>query len=299
MIRSFLFVPGDGERKHSKIQNSAADAVILDLEDAVLPENRPAARKLIRRLLSSSLDRTKAPEIWVRINPLGSVDYAQDVAAVVSLQPAGIMLPKSLSIASVRQLHADLERAESASGLAVGKIKIIPIVTEHAVGVLNASSYQVGHPRLAGLTWGAEDLSTDLGAIRKTNSRGQLSDVFRLARSLCLLAAKAAGVPAIETLYDDFLDINGLIASTLCAKEEGFSGRLAIHPNQLDAINNTFLPTVAEVRQAQQVVAAFSASTGAGVIQLDGVMLDQPHLQAAQNLLARAKFLGMDVSADS
>lgn len=292
MIRSFLFVPGDSERKHSKVQSSAADAVILDLEDAVLPENRPAARKLIRELLTASLDRASAPEIWVRINPLGSADYVEDLAAVVPLKPSGIMLPKSLSIASVRQLHTDLERAESAAGLAVGEIKVIPIVTESAASVLNASSYQVGHPRLAGLTWGAEDLSADLGAIRTMNSRGQFGDVFRLARALCLLAAKAAGVPAIETLHGNFRDIDGLIASTICAKEEGFSGRLAIHPNQLDAINNTFLPTPEEIKQARQVVAAFNAATGAGVIQLDGVMLDRPHLKAAQNLLARARFCG-------
>lgn len=287
MIRSFLFVPGDSERKQLKIHNSGADAVVLDLEDSVLPENRLAARKLICGFLASSLDRANAPEIWVRVNPLGSTDYTEDLAAVVPMNPSGIMLPKSLSIESVRQLSADLERLESASGLPAGNIKIIPIVTESAASVLNTQTYQAGHSRLAGLTWGIEDLSADLKVSRKINNHGQLNDVFRLARSLCLLAAKAAQVPAIEALHSNFRDIDGLISSTICAREEGFSGRLAIHPDQVNAINSAFLPTPEEVKKARQIVDAFNASPDAGVLQIDGVMFDRPHLIEAQNLLSR------------
>lgn len=289
MIRSFLFVPADSKRKQSKIQNSAADAIILDLEDSVLPENRPAARKLISSLLTTSLDRIHAPEIWVRINSLTSSDYAEDLAVVVPMNPTGIVLPKSLSIESVRQLSVDLEHIELASGLPAGNIKIIPVVTESAASVLNTWTYQAGHARLAGLTWGAEDLSADLGASEKTNDNGALSDVFRLARSLCLLAAKAAQVPAIEALYSNFRDTDGLIADTICARKAGFFGRLAIHPDQVKVINSAFLPTSEEIKQAKRIVDAFSASANAGVIQLDGVMLDQPHHKAAQNLLSRAK----------
>lgn len=294
MIRSFLFVPGDSERKQSKIQSSSADAVILDLEDSVSPKNRPAARKLVGDLLTSSLDHTTAPAIWVRVNPLTSSDYSEDLAAVVSANLAGIMLPKSLALESVHQLSVDIERIEIASGLPSGKIKIIPVVTESAASVLNVSTYQVGHPRLAGLAWGVDDLSADLKVSRKTNNQGQLDDVFRLARSLCLLAATAAQVPAIEAVYNDFRDSDGFISSTDNASKEGFFGRLAIHPDQIDIINSLFLPTPQEVANSKRVVEAFATSPNVGVIQLDGIMLDRPHLKAAQNLLLKHKFFNVD-----
>lgn len=284
--RSWLFVPGDSERKLRKAADSGADALILDLEDSVAADRRPLARRMVRAHLDA---RPAGPALWVRINPLDGPDALADLAAIVGGAPAGIMLPKIDGPADVARLSHGLDTLEAREGLASGSIRILPVATETARAPFALGDFATaGLARLAGLTWGAEDLSAALGAATNQDPAGGWALTYRVVRSLCLLAARAARVQPIETLHADFRDEAGLTASSLAAAREGFTGRIAIHPAQVVPINAAFSPSAADIAHAERVLAAFAAQSGAGAVGLDGVMLDMPHLKQAQQLLARA-----------
>lgn len=289
-IRSFLFVPGDSERKLAKISDCGADAFILDIEDSVAPSRKGVARELLPGLLRNDPPGGRRAELWVRINPLGTPDALADLAAVVPASPDGIMVPKVNGPEDVRQLSHYLSALEAASGVAAGSIRILPVATETPLAPLRLGNYAAaGLRRLYGLTWGAEDLSAALGASTNRDDTGSWAFTYRMARSLCLLGAKAAGVEAVETLHADFRDHEGLAASSRASRAEGFSGRLAIHPAQVDTINACFMPSEAELDFARRVVALFAANPGAGTLGLDGKMLDIPHLKQARQVVAVAE----------
>jgi len=282
IVRSFLFVPADSERKLEKAKSSPADAIILDLEDAVAAENRNAARGLAGEYLKSE---AKGPaSLWVRINPVGSVDYEEDLDAVVSHKPSGLVVPKPDSPDVLRALDRDISALEDKYGLPARNILLMPVATETPLAVATLMDYRNPPPRLAALTWGAEDLSAALGAATNRDETGAFLLTYRVVRSLALIAAKAAGVEAIDTLHANFRDMDGLKEAAQSARREGFSGMLAIHPDQVPVINAAFTPSVADVDYAYKVVAAFS--DGQGVTSLDGKMLDQPHLKQAKHILA-------------
>ena len=291
-LRSLLFVPADSEKKLGKADGAGADALILDLEDSVAPERKPAARELASAFLRERPRAGRTAELWVRINPLDSGLALADLAAVVPAAPDGVMLPKPEGAADVERLGHYLDALEAQAGLEPGAIAVIPVATETAAAPFALGSYGASRPkRLRALTWGAEDLSAALGASTNMDPAGGWALTYRLARSLTLLAAHAAGVQAVETLSVDFRDEDGLRASCRAARAEGFTGRLAIHPAQVAPINESFTPSPAELEHARRVLAAFAAAPGAGVVGLDGRMLDIPHLKQAQGLLAQAEAL--------
>jgi citrate lyase subunit beta/citryl-CoA lyase len=287
MARSWLFVPGDSERKLAKAEACGADVLILDLEDSVAPEHKTAARILVREYLAARPAQRPA-QLWVRVNPAGSADCAADLAAVVAARPDGIVQPKTRSAADVTGLATELERLERRHGLPPIAIRILPIATETPAALFAMGGYAQCGARLAGLTWGAEDLSVAIGATANQEIDGAWTAPFQLARSLCLFGAAAAGVAAIDTLHTDYRDHAGLAASCGAARRDGFSGKLAIHPEQVGVINECFLPSEAELSQARRIVALFAAHPGAAALALDGRMVDTPHLRQAQNILARA-----------
>lgn len=280
ILRSLLFVPADSERKLAKAKSSKADALILDLEDSVTPENRPRARELARAFLNEK----RGPELWVRINPVGSVDSVADLEAIVAGAPAGLMVPKPDSPQTLVELDGVISGLETRHGLQERSIKLLPVATETAAAVTTLMQYRDPPPRLVALTWGAEDLSAALGAAISRDNAGELLLTYKVVRSLCLIAAKAAGVEAIETLYADFRNPKGLEEMARAAQREGFSGMMAIHPDQVEIINAAFTPSADDVAHAKRVIDAFAA--GKGVASLDGKMLDQPHLKQAKHILA-------------
>jgi citrate lyase subunit beta / citryl-CoA lyase len=286
-IRSMLFVPADSERKIAKSASSAADALILDLEDSVADSRKPVAREMAAAALSTRHQRGGAgPLLYVRMNPLDTAFAMADLAAVVLPGLAGVMLPKAHGAADIAHLSHCLDALEARAGLAPGSVRIIPVATETAQAMLQAHSY-VGAalPRLAGITWGAEDLATAIGAISNREEDGQYSPLFQWAGSLCLSMAAAAGVPALDTLHADFKDTAGLMAACRSSRRRGFKGRLAIHADQVDTINAAYSPSAAEIAQAQRIVDAFAANPSAGALSLDGVMIDKPHLTQARRTL--------------
>ena len=287
-LRSFLFVPGDSEKKLAKAGGLEADALILDLEDAVLPANKAKARKMCAAFLKSTKTHLQtSAQIWVRVNPLDSEYIDADPAVIVPLSPAGIVLPKPDGPVDIETLSRRLDELEAAHGLVAGGIKILPVATETARAVMSLSLYPRTYlPRLLGLSWGAEDLATDIGALTNKGADGNFAFTYQMVRSQTLLAAKAAGVQAVDTLYDDFRDKDGLRARAGAAFSEGFTGMLAIHPTQIPIINKSFTPTPAQIRHAQAVVQAFADNPTAGAVQISGKMLDIPHLKQAQNVLA-------------
>ncbi len=281
ILRSFLFVPADSEKKLAKAETSPADALILDLEDAVAAANRPAARKLAHTYVS---ERKSRAALWVRVNPVGTPDYSADLEAIVSAKPDGVIVPKPDGPEALRVLDNDLTAYEARHGLPLGAIKTLPVATETPVAVMSLMDYRSPPPRLAALSWGAEDLSAALGAATNRDETGEFFFTYKMVRSLTLIAAKAAGVAAIETLHADFRDSKGLDRVARAAQREGFSGMFAIHPDQVEIINAAFTPSKADVAHAKRVVEAFAS--GAGVASLDGKMLDQPHLVQARHVLA-------------
>ena len=282
--RSLLFVPADSERKLAKGLSSGADALILDLEDSVSPERKAVAREMAAAFVA---ENRAGPALWVRINPLAEGGLA-DLVAIVRARPAGLVIPKPDGPSDLVALGLMLDALEARDGVET-RIPLIPIATETPKAVLSLGAYaQVSVPRLAGITWGAEDLAAALGARANRGPDGGLDLTYRLARSSCLIAAKAAGVAAIDTVWTDFSDAAGFAADCAAAAREGFSGRMAIHPNQVAIINAAFTPSAEEVAQARQVVEAFAAAPGAGVVNLGGKMLDVPHLKQARALLAQA-----------
>lgn len=286
-IKSLLFVPGDSEKKMAKAASTGADALLLDLEDSVSHERLPLARGLVLDYLKTH-DRAHQ-QVWVRINPLNTTRSLPDLVAVMPGQPDGIMLPKPLNADDVRQLDHFLSALEQREGIALGRTRILPVATELAGAMFQLNSYAGCSPRLAGLTWGAEDLATDVGATSNKKDDGDFDDAFVLARSLCLLAATHAGVQAIDTLTVDFRNNEGLQADVRRARRQGFSGKLAIHPDQVGIINAGFTASLEELHHAQRIVDAFAQSSGAGALQLDGKMIDKPHLTQALRLLATRK----------
>lgn len=278
--RSFLFVPADSEKKLAKTKTSPADALILDLEDSVAPENRVRARGLAREYLQAGV----SAKLWVRINPVGSADFVADMAAVVAGAPAGLVVPKPDGPEALHILDAHLIALETEAGLPIGSTRLLPVATETPTAVLSLPAWRSPPPRLAALSWGAEDLAAALGAATNRDEAGAFLFIHRMVRAQVLLAAKAAGVAAIETLHADFRDRDGLARMARAAQREGFSGMLAIHPDQVEIINAAFTPSEDDVAYARRVVAAFAG--GAGVAQLDGKMLDRPHLTQAEKVLA-------------
>jgi len=281
-----LFVPGDSERKLAKGDAAGADALILDLEDAVAPERRPQARGLVREYLAARRG-ARHPALWVRVNPLDTADALADLAAVVSGAPDGIVVPKTCGGADVVRLDHYLSALEMREGIAVGSTRILPVATETASALFSLASYVGASARLHGLTWGAEDLPAALGATTNRGPDGELAFVYQLARALCLAAAVAAGVQPVDTVYPDFRDLAGLEKNAARARMDGFTGKIAIHPDQVPIIQRAFTPTAEELAHARSVVAAFAANPDAGTVALDGKMLDRPHLTQAQHLLAR------------
>lgn len=283
-LRSFLFVPGDSEKKLAKGAGSGADALILDLEDSVASSRKILARDMVRDYLAAP--REGRVELWVRMNPLseGGLD---DLVAVVRAAPDGVVVPKVDGPADLVRIGHLLDALEKRDGIG-REIRLLPVATETPRAPFGLAHYHdTPLPRLYGLTWGAEDLSTAVGASTNRDPQGGWAFTYRMVRSQCLLAAKACGVAAIETLYADFRDDAGLRADCAEASREGFTGRIAIHPDQVAGINEAFSPSQAEIDHAQRVIAAFSESPGAGVVGLEGKMLDIPHLRQAEQVLAR------------
>jgi len=288
-MRSWLFVPGDSEKKLSKAPACGADVVIVDLEDSVAPQAKQAARDLAGRWLAKQRqDRgvAAAGQRWVRINPLDTPLWRADLAAVMPGAPDGIMVPKAAGPDQLQVLAAELYELEQRHGLERGCTRLLPLVSETPAAALGIASYaSASVPRLAGLTWGAEDLSAALGASRKRDESGRWTDTFRMVRAQVLLAAHACKVLAIDTLHADFSDREGLERAARESHADGFAGMLAIHPDQVPVINAAFMPSEAEIAEARRIVAAFAAAPGAGALQLEGRMLDQPHLEQARRLL--------------
>jgi citrate lyase subunit beta / citryl-CoA lyase len=273
-MRSLLFVPGDRPERMQRAFGLGADALILDLEDAVAPAAKPEARRHVAEFLRAN----EGAPLWVRINPLGGPEAEKDLEAVAPAEPAGIILPKAQGGASVNVLALRLAELGNLSS------RILPIANETAASIFEIGSFP-GAQRLAGITWGAEDLSAAIGAAAARELDGRLIAPAELARSLCLFGAASAEVAAIETVYPDFRDTEGLGAYASRARRHGFAGMLAIHPLQVDVINTAFTPTKAEIDHARAVVAAFEANPGAGALALDGKMIDRPHLLQAQRTL--------------
>jgi citrate lyase subunit beta/citryl-CoA lyase len=284
-LTSLLFVPADSEKKFEKARGVGADGLILDLEDSVAPPNKAAARET----LSSWIDVANAPRdwsFWVRVNPLDTGLTSDDLKAVVRPGLDGIVLPKSNGGQDVAAISAMIDPLEAAADMPSGHVKIIVVATETAAAMFNLSSYAPAHPRLAALTWGAEDLGAVVGATSNKEADGSWTQPYQLVRSLCLFAAANAGVPALDTLYADFRDAEGLEASCRVSRRDGFTGRLAIHPDQVVGIRSAFAPSEADVALARRIVAAFEDNPGLGTIGLDGKMYDIPHLKQARRTLA-------------
>jgi citrate lyase subunit beta/citryl-CoA lyase len=285
-MRSMLFVPGDRPERFAKAEASGADAVILDLEDAVAPANRPRARQEIVAYLQKS---ARSVPLWVRINPIETTDALPDIAAVAAHRPDGIVLPKARNGDDVRQLDHWLQVLETEHGIAPGSIKVIPMVTESAAAVLSAATFAPSPARVVGMTWGAEDLATDLGAFGNKTSEGEYELPYLMASTMCLYASAAAGVAAIETVDTEVRDMAAVERRTRASRRAGYVGKLAIHPAQVAAIHAAFKPTAQEVEWAEKVLAAFRDSPGQGAFTVDGRLVDRPHVRQAERILAANK----------
>ncbi|MEM7300332.1 MAG: CoA ester lyase [Pseudomonadota bacterium] len=292
-MRSLLFVPGDSERKLEKGLASGADALLIDLEDSVAPDNKKLARETCCDFLRANPDRLSGPALYVRVNAFDSALTDDDLGAIMSGRPDGIMLPKSNHGNDVTRLSAKLAVQEAENNLDEGTTRIIAIATETAEGTLHCATYKGASDRLIGMSWGAEDLAADVGAREKRHIDGTYRDLFRHARLQCLLGAVAAGVQPIDTVYTDFRNSVGLRKECEEAAIDGFTGKMAIHPAQVPAINEAFTPDKAAIDRAQRIVETFENAGNPGVIGLDGEMLDQPHLKLARSLIDRARLAGV------
>jgi citrate lyase subunit beta/citryl-CoA lyase len=284
-MRSWLFAPGDSERKMEKATAGPADIVLLDLEDAVSDEEKPKAREMVSAFIAAH--PASRSRLWVRINPLQGPHALADLVGIMPANPGGIMLPKVRGREDMELLNNYLTALEAAAGHEVGATKVIVLVTETAEGMFTTGNY-VGAPRLAAMTWGAEDLADAINASENRNPDGSYAFTYQLARSLTVLGAAAAGVPAIDTVQADFKDEAGLRKRVTEVRQAGYRGMLAIHPSQVDIINEGFMPTEAEIAAAQEIVDLFAANPGVGAIGFKGGMVDRPYLARAQMLLALA-----------
>ena len=283
-MRSWLFAPGDSEKKMTKAMESKADIALFDLEDAVAAENKPLARRMVHDLI-----RDKAAHrarLWVRINPLDGPYALGDLAAVMPARPGGIMLPKVYGRADVEKLDHCLSALEVANGIEEGATPVIVLITETAEAMFHTGTYK-GAPRVVALTWGAEDLADSIGASSNRNADGSYSFTYELARSLTVLGAATAGVAAVETISADYKDLDALRARAEKGRRDGFRGMLAIHPAQVDVINAAFTPSAEEIADAREIVETFRSNPGVGAIGYKGAMLDRPYLSRAQQLLAQ------------
>jgi citrate lyase subunit beta/citryl-CoA lyase len=287
-MRSFLFVPADSAKKLDKAMTSGADALIVDLEDSIAPDGKTRARESAAAFLKDAMAAASRPTILVRVNGLQTGLIDDDLDAVVPARPDAIMLPKAEGGAAVVHADAKLVVREAINNLPDGHIKIVALATETAASLFLAGTYAGASARLSGLTWGAEDLSAELGARANRDAQGRFLDPYRLARVLCLAGAAAAQVPAFDTVYVDFRDHEGFRRECEEACRDGFVGKLAIHPAQVPIINKVFTPTAEALSRALAIVDAFAANPGAGVVAIGGVMYDRPHLVRAKQLLARA-----------
>ncbi|WP_375207817.1 HpcH/HpaI aldolase/citrate lyase family protein [Hyphococcus sp.] len=282
-LRSLLFVPGDSEKKFAKACGSNADILILDLEDAVAPSQKPAARDFTSSIISPE---KRDWAFFVRINPLDTGMTQDDLSAVVKPGLDGVVLPKANGVHDVNRIAGDLDKLESDAGMALGTVKILVVATETPAAMHNLGSYQHAPSRLIGLTWGAEDLAAAIGARANKDERGEWTFPYQVARAQCLFAASAANVAPIDTLYSDFRDTDGLRRDCAQARRDGFVGRIAIHPAQVEPINESFTPSRDEIEEAQKIVAAFEANPDAGTLGIGGKMYDIPHLKAARRTLS-------------
>jgi citrate lyase subunit beta/citryl-CoA lyase len=288
-MRSLLFVPADGGKKLQKALGCGADGVIVDLEDSIAPDRKAAARSSAAAFVQEAAGQAARAFICVRVNGLDSGLIDADLDAIVPARPDAIMLPKAEGGAAIVHADAKLTAHEAINGLPEGHIKIVAMAIETAAGLLLAGTFRRPSARLIGLSWGAEDLAAELGAEANRDGDGRYTSPYLLARTLCLMTAAAAEVPAIETIYMDYRNAEGLRRDSEDARRDGFAGRLAIHPLQVPIINEVFTPSAGALARARAIVAAFAASPGAGVIGIEGVMYDRPHLARAQRLLARAE----------
>jgi citrate lyase subunit beta/citryl-CoA lyase len=288
-MRSLLFVPGDSPNKLDKGMGSGADALLLDLEDSISPGRKAEARATTAAFLKEAIALKARPRLYVRVNGLRTGLIDDDLDVVVAARPDGIMLPKAEGGSDVIHCDAKLTAREALNGLPDGALDIIAIATETAAALFLAGTYAGASRRLKGLTWGAEDLSVELGAEANRDGDGNFLAPYQLARSLCLAGAAAAQVQAIDTVYVDFRNAAGLRRDCEEARRDGFTGKMAIHPAQVAVINEVFTPTAEAIQRAEAVVAAFAADPDAGTIGIGGVMYDRPHLERARQLLARVK----------
>lgn len=288
-MRSLLFVPADGGSKLDKAFGSGADAIILDLEDSIAPERKEAAREACLEYLNAVRDRAERPRLLVRINGLETGLTDADLAAIVPGRPDAILFPKAEGGESVVHVDAKLTAQEAITGVPEGAIKILAQSVESARGLFLAGTFRDASPRLIGMTWGPEDLSSEVGAETNREADGNLTEPYRLARSMCLFGAAVAKMPAIETIHVDFRNLDALRRDTELARRDGFTGRLAIHPAQVPVINEVFTPSAEQIEKAKAIVAAFAAKPGAGTVGIGGKMYDRPHLVRAQRLLDSTK----------
>ena len=290
-LRSLLFVPGDSERKLSKGVESSADALILDLEDAVAPSRTHLARSMVLEYLKSRPERDRQ-KLWVRINPLGTPASMLDLAAVVAGSPDGILLPKVNGPGDIAHLGHCLDALEAREGLASGVIRIMPVATETPQSLFALGSYAGSSDRLHGLTWGAEDIAAALGATANRRASGEYDTVYAMAKALCLSGAAAANVQPVDTIWSDYRDSQGLMAEAQQSRRSGYTGKIAIHPAQVDVINEAFTPRSDEIAWSRRVVEVFEANPGLGTVGLEGKMLDMPHLKQARRILELADHVG-------
>lgn len=291
-LRSLLFVPGDSERKFARAGESGADALILDLEDAVAPSQKAVARALVARLLGEGAPRPWA--FFVRVNALDTGLTLDDMAAVVKPGLDGLLIPKADSAADIVRIAHYLDALEVRAGMPRGAVRIAVVCTETPKAMFNLASYTPAHPRLAALTWGAEDLAAAIGATGNKDDDGGWTFPYQVARAHCLFAASAAEVAPVDTLFANFRDPEGLDRDCRRSRRDGFTGRVAIHPDQVAIINRCYAPSDAEVAEARRIVAAFDANPGAGTLGIDGKMYDIPHLKAARKTLASLEAAGTE-----
>ena len=293
-MRSYLFVPADSERKLEKGPSSGADCLLIDLEDSVSPRRKAEARKMAAAFLNGAERGPGRPKLYVRVNALETGLTEADLDTIVAARPDGVLLPKAQGRADIEHLATLLAVREAEAGIEDGAIRIQALVAETAAGVLNLNDYRGASSRLEGMSWGGEDLAADLGAAVNRGADGRYLEAFRLARSMTLIAAAAAGVMAVDTVYVDFRDMEGLERDCVAAERDGFSGKLAIHPAQVEVINRVFTPSEEAVRRARRIVDLFaSAGEDAGVMSLEGQMIDRPHLRQAERILRRAEAAGL------
>ena len=292
-MRSLLFVPADSDKKIAKALSVGADVLILDLEDAVAVSNKAAARPMAAAFITKARSTPARPKLYVRINAFDTPYWADDIAGVIAAKPDGIMLPKPRSGADVDRLAGLLDNAEAANAIPRETTRIIAIATELPAALFAMGSFAEASPRMEALTWGAEDLSALVGSAATREPSGVWTSPYQLARNMTLMAATASNRQPIDTVFVNFRDVDGLKEECRIAARDGFTGKMAIHPDQVAHINAAFTPNTAEIAWATEIAALFAANPGAGALSLRGQMIDKPHGVRAERILARAKLAGL------